>query len=85
MLFFVYLFNRVHLALRAYQELLMTLDMMDKSNNSHLMDSSRVIKSKSNYRFNCLVCLFHPAITSLNIPVVACSQSSDKLLMTLDQ
>ena len=37
---------RIHLALKAYQELLMTLDSMDKSGNSTLMESSKVIKSK---------------------------------------
>ncbi|XP_025082502.1 protein timeless homolog isoform X2 [Pomacea canaliculata] len=41
--------RRVHLALKAYQELLLTLDMMDKSNNSHLCDASRVIKSNVFY------------------------------------
>ncbi|KAL8620146.1 hypothetical protein ACOMHN_048090 [Nucella lapillus] len=41
--------RRVHLALRAYQELLMTLDMMDRSSNSHLQASARVIKSNVFY------------------------------------
>lgn len=37
---------RVHLALKAYQELLHTLDMMDRSKNTQLIESSKVIKSK---------------------------------------
>ena len=39
--------GRIHLALKAYQELLMTLDSMDRSGNTTLMESSKVIKSKS--------------------------------------
>ena len=41
-----FIFGRVHLALKAYQELLLTLDMMDRSRNPQLMESSKVIKSK---------------------------------------
>lgn len=38
---------RVHLALKAYQELLMTLDSMDRSGNRQLVESAKVIKSRS--------------------------------------
>ncbi|XP_041372172.1 protein timeless homolog [Gigantopelta aegis] len=41
--------KRVHLALKAYQELLMTLDMMDRSRNPQLMESSKVVKSNIFY------------------------------------
>ncbi|KAK3595063.1 hypothetical protein CHS0354_043159 [Potamilus streckersoni] len=41
--------NRAHLALKAYQELLMTLDSMDRSGNPQLMESSRIIKSNIFY------------------------------------
>ncbi|XP_061179569.1 protein timeless homolog [Saccostrea echinata] len=41
--------KRVHLALKAYQELLMTLDSMDRSGNSQLMESAKVIKSNIFY------------------------------------
>lgn len=39
--------RRVHLALKAYQELLMTLDSMDRSGNRQLVESAKVIKSRS--------------------------------------
>lgn len=38
---------RTHLALKAYQELLLTLDSMDRSGNPTLMESSKVVKSKT--------------------------------------
>ncbi|XP_052803681.1 protein timeless homolog isoform X2 [Mya arenaria] len=41
--------KRAHLALKAYQELLLTLDSMDRSGNSNLMESSRVVKSNIFY------------------------------------
>ncbi|XP_060554622.1 protein timeless homolog [Ruditapes philippinarum] len=41
--------KRTHLALKAYQELLLTLDSMDRSGNSTLMESSKVIKSNIFY------------------------------------
>ncbi|XP_053408285.1 protein timeless homolog isoform X2 [Mercenaria mercenaria] len=41
--------KRTHLALKAYQELLLTLDSMDKSGNTTLMESSKVIKSNIFY------------------------------------
>ncbi|XP_021358144.1 protein timeless homolog [Mizuhopecten yessoensis] len=41
--------KRVHLALKAYQELLLTLDSMDRSKNPRLMESSRVLKSNIFY------------------------------------
>ncbi|KDR17447.1 Timeless-like protein, partial [Zootermopsis nevadensis] len=41
--------RRMHLALRAYQELLMTLTAMDKSDNSTVRESSKVIKNNIFY------------------------------------
>ncbi|KAL4229318.1 hypothetical protein ACF0H5_012360 [Mactra antiquata] len=41
--------KRTHLALKAYQELLLTLDSMDKSGDSTLMESSKVIKGNIFY------------------------------------
>ncbi|XP_063423277.1 protein timeless homolog isoform X3 [Mytilus trossulus] len=41
--------KRVHLALKAYQELLHYLDMMDRSKNTQLMESSKVIKGNIFY------------------------------------
>ncbi|XP_022340668.2 protein timeless homolog [Crassostrea virginica] len=41
--------KRVHLALKAYQELLMTLDSMDRSGNSQLKESAKVIKNNIFY------------------------------------
>lgn len=41
--------RRVHLALKAYQELLQTLHAMDNSKNSHLISSSKVIKTNIFY------------------------------------
>ena len=41
--------RRVHLALKAYQELLLTLHAMDNSKNSHLISSAKVIKSNIFY------------------------------------
>ena len=45
-IYFTVISPRIHLALKAYQELLMTLDAMDRSGNSTLIESSKVIKSK---------------------------------------
>ncbi|XP_048237661.1 protein timeless homolog isoform X2 [Haliotis rufescens] len=36
--------KRVHLALKAYQELLLTVDMMDRSKNPRLIESAKVIR-----------------------------------------
>ncbi|XP_046584148.1 LOW QUALITY PROTEIN: protein timeless homolog [Haliotis rubra] len=41
--------KRVHLALKAYQELLLTVDMMDRSKNPQLMESAKVIRSNVFY------------------------------------
>lgn len=41
--------KRVHLALKAYQELLMTLDSMDRSGNRQLVESAKVIKNNIFY------------------------------------
>ncbi|XP_060068073.1 protein timeless homolog [Ylistrum balloti] len=41
--------KRVHLALKAYQELLLTLDSMDRSKNTQLMESSKVLKGNIFY------------------------------------
>ncbi|XP_033732500.1 protein timeless homolog isoform X2 [Pecten maximus] len=41
--------KRVHLALKAYQELLLTLDAMDRSKNPQLMESSKVLKGNIFY------------------------------------
>lgn len=43
----LFFLRRVHLALKAYQELLMTLDSMDHSGNRQLVESAKVIKSRS--------------------------------------
>lgn len=43
----LFFLRRVHLALKAYQELLMTLDSMDRSGNRQLVESAKVIKSRS--------------------------------------
>ena len=45
----VYFVCRAHLALKAYQELLLTLDSMDRSGNETLIASSKVIKSNIFY------------------------------------
>ena len=53
--------RRLHLALRAYQELLMTLSAMDKYGNESVRNSSRILKSNvfyvPEYREMCLVLL----------------------------
>ncbi|XP_050412859.1 protein timeless homolog [Patella vulgata] len=41
--------RRAHLALKAYQELMLTLDSMDRSGNSHFIESAKVIKSNVFY------------------------------------
>ncbi|KAK6175117.1 hypothetical protein SNE40_013642 [Patella caerulea] len=41
--------RRAHLALKAYQELMLTLDSMDRSGNPHFMESAKVIKSNVFY------------------------------------
>lgn len=53
--------RRLHLAVRAYQELLMTLGAMDKHGSSNVQNSSRVLKSNvfyvPEYRELCIVLL----------------------------
>lgn len=39
------LFTRMHLALKAYQELLLTVNEMDRSKDENIRHSSSVIKS----------------------------------------
>ncbi|XP_067687307.1 protein timeless homolog [Haliotis asinina] len=41
--------KRVHLALKAYQELLLTVDMMDRSKNPQFIESAKVIRSNVFY------------------------------------
>ncbi|ESP02893.1 hypothetical protein LOTGIDRAFT_230391 [Lottia gigantea] len=41
--------RRAHLALKAYQELMLTLDSMDRSGNPQVMESSKVIKGNLFY------------------------------------
>lgn len=43
---FAFLFSRAHLALKAYQELLCTLDFMSKSGNEKIQESAKVIQSE---------------------------------------
>jgi len=53
--------RRLHLALRAYQELLMTISVMDKHQNESVKNSARVLKGNLfyvlEYREMCLVLL----------------------------
>lgn len=53
--------RRLHLAVRAYQELLMTLSAMDKCGDERVVNASRVLKSNvfyvPEYREMCLVLL----------------------------
>ena len=55
--------RRLHVALCAYQELLMTLNAMDKSSSESIRNSSRVLKSNvfyvPEYREMCLVLLLN--------------------------
>lgn len=43
---YVFFFLRMHLALKAYQELLLTVNEMDCSQDENIRQSSNVIKSK---------------------------------------
>lgn len=63
--FFLCVFSRMHLALKAYQELLLTINEMDQSKDESIRQSSVVIKSRmqfwclTNFHLFSFSCRFH--------------------------
>lgn len=45
----LFFFSRMHLALKAYQELLLTINEMDQSKDESIRQSSVVIKSRMQF------------------------------------